>query len=124
MRLAVRRALSVAVAATVAVVLAAAGCASSGVNIEPDAQAGTAEVRAVVQLPVDLGYGGPADVPRVPRRTGGAMIALAGGHVVLADELGGQEGIDLTDKQIADAVRAAGEDPEHALTFAIVASRA
>src|SRR4051812_50069608 len=79
MRLAVRRALSVAVAATVAVVLAAAGCASSGVNIEPDAQAGTAEVRAVVQLPVDLGYGGPPDVRRVQRRAGGAVIAPARG---------------------------------------------
>lgn len=48
---------------------------------------------------------------------------LTRGHAVLAEELDKPTGRDLIDKDIADAVRAAGEDPEHALTFAILASR-
>jgi hypothetical protein len=85
-------------------------------------------VTLIVGLPNDLAFGTPAEQRRAQRRTDDALLVLARGHALLPGELGAASSIDgqaaATDKQIVDAVRAAGEDPEHTLTFSVLASRA
>jgi hypothetical protein len=103
--------------------LALSGCAGTSVSVEPDGQELAASVTAVVVLPVELGYGTEADQRRIQRRAGDSLIALTGGHAVLCEELPRAPGRDLDDAQIAEGVRAAGEDPERTIGFAIVASR-
>jgi hypothetical protein len=103
---------------------ALAGCASTQVSVEPGGAGLAGGVTVVVGLPNDIAYGTPAEQRRAQRRTGDSLLLLSRGHAILADELGVVEGRELVDKDVTDAVRAAGEDPEHALTFSILASRA
>jgi hypothetical protein len=101
-------------------------CAAATVPERQEAAVPAAPVvAALVELPVSLGYGGEAEQRRVQRRTGDALIALAGGHVILAEELGdGGGGLTvLDDRAVADRVRAMGEAPQQVLTFAVLASR-
>jgi hypothetical protein len=105
---------------------AAAGCLGATVDVRPDAKALSANVSAVAQLPIDVDYGTPAERRRAQRRAGDTLIALSGGHAILADELrpgGDATEFPMPDQQIADRVRALGEPPEHVLTFALLASR-
>jgi hypothetical protein len=99
------------------------GCAGTQVNVEPGAGALAGGVTVVVGLPNDIAYGTPAEQRRAQRRTGDSLLVLTRGHAILAEELDVPPGRGLTDKDVTDGVRAAGEDPEHALTFAILASR-
>ena len=103
---------------------AVAGCAGTQVNVEPGGQALAGGVTVIVGLPNDLAYGTPAEQRRAQRRTDDALLLLARGHAILSVELGAAAGHELGDQEIAQGVRAAGEDPERALTFAILASRA
>src|SRR5215471_1401393 len=104
--------------------VACAGCLGTRVTVEPGATALAGNVTAIAGLPNDLAYGTPAEQRRAQRRTDDALLVLAGGRAVLAAELGAREGHELGDKEIVDGVRAAGQDPERVLTFAIMASRA
>jgi len=110
--------------ATAALCATVAGCVGPQVNVESEASAVAGGVTAIAGLPNDLAYGTPAEQRRAQRRTDDALLVLAGGHAVLSGELGAREGHELADKEIVDGVRAAGQDPEHVLTFAIMASRA
>src|SRR4051812_2892751 len=99
------------------------GCGGTSVTVQPDGKALSTSVSTIVELPVFLGFGLPGEQRRVQRRTGDSLIALAGGHAVLAEELPVHDDRDLTDQEIAQAVRGVGEDPARAITFSLVASR-
>lgn len=101
------------VALTLAVGLAA-GCAST-VEVRPGAEAIAPTITTVVGLPPSIGWGGDADLRRIGRRASDSLIAATGGHAVIAEEL--LDGED--DPAVAAALKALGEDPARALTFAI-----
>jgi hypothetical protein len=106
------------------VIAGVAGCAGTQVNVEPGGNALAGGVTVIVGLPNDIAYGTPAEQHRAQRRTGDSLLVLTRGHAILADEVEVPPGRELIDKDVTEAVRAAGEDPDHALTFAILASRA
>jgi len=111
-------------------VLAAAGCATSPAPARPAGAPSVAarqppppppapKVAVVVALPPVITFGKPADHPRAERRMGDALIEASGGHAILSDELPQP----LEPGALPAAVRALGEDPARALTFAITAGR-
>jgi hypothetical protein len=102
---------------TIAVTLAVvslAGCAST-VDVRPAAEAIAPMVTTVVGLPPSIGWGGDADLRRFGRRISDGLIAATGGHAVIAEELLAGE----DDAAVATALKALGEDPARAVTFAI-----
>jgi len=103
------RSLSVALA-----VACAAGCAST-VEVLPAAETLAPTVVSVVGLPVSLGWGGDAELRRIQRRASDSLIVATGGHAVIAEELVTGEDAPA----VAGALKSLGEDPQHALTFAI-----
>jgi hypothetical protein len=94
--------------------LSAAGCGTT-VDMHPAAASLGPAISTVVGLPVSLGWGGPSDLRRIQRRTSDALIDASGGHAAIAEELTVGE----DDAAIASALRALGEDPGHALSFAV-----
>jgi hypothetical protein len=111
-----------------------AGCASGPSPARPAASAPAAvarppappppapKVAVVIALSPVITFGKPADHPRAERRMGDALIEASGGHAILAEELPpGPASLD--DGALSAAVRALGEDPARALTFAVTASR-
>jgi hypothetical protein len=92
----------------------AAGCAST-VEVRPAAESLAPNVTAVVGLPLSIGWGGVAEVRRIQRRASDSLIAVTGGHAVIAEELVTGE----DDPAVAEALKVLGEDPTRALTFAI-----
>ncbi len=100
--------------AVVAAVAWASGC-SSTIDELPAAETLAPRIVTVVGLPLSIGWGGPVQLRRVQRRASDSLIAATGGRAVIAEELTTGEG----DAQVAAALRALGEDPALALTFAI-----
>jgi hypothetical protein len=96
---------------TVAALLMA-GCAST-VEVRPAAQALAPTVTVVVGLPLSIGWGGDVELRRIQRRASDSLIAVTGGHAVIAEELVTGE----DDAAVGAALRALGEDPTRALTF-------
>ncbi len=92
----------------------AVGCTST-VEVLPAAASLAPSVVIVVGLPLSLGWGGDADLRRIQRRASDSLIAASGGHAVIAEELVTGE----DDPAVAGALKSLGEDPQHALTFAI-----
>jgi hypothetical protein len=88
------------------------------VTVLPDGKARPVHVGTIVELPLSLDAAGPGAERRAQRRAGDALIALTGGHAVLAEELRG-----TSDAEVADSLRGLGEDPAQALSFSIVVSR-
>jgi hypothetical protein len=103
--------------ALVALVAGAAGCASS-IERQPAAQALAPRITTVVGLPLSIGWGSAPELRRIQRRTSDSLIAASGGRAVIAEELVTGE----DDAQVALALRALGEDPALALTFALTVS--
>lgn len=91
-----------------------AGCAST-VEVRPAAEAFAPTVTTVVGLPVSIGWGSDGDLRRIQRRTSDSLIAAAGGHAVIAEELVTGE----DDAGVAAALKALGEDAGRAVTFAV-----
>lgn len=91
-----------------------AGCTST-VEVHPAAQALAPRIATVVGLPISIGWGGATDLQRLQRRTSDSLIAASGGRAVIAEELVTGE----DDAQVTEALKALGEDPASALTFAI-----
>lgn len=100
--------------AVVAAVAWASGC-SSTIDVLPAAETLAPRIVTVVGLPLSIGWGGPVQLRRVQRRASDSLIAATGGRAVIAEELSTGE----DDAQVAAALRALGEDPALALTFAI-----
>jgi hypothetical protein len=92
----------------------AAGCAST-VEVRPAAESLAPTVACVIGLPLSIGWGGDTELRRIQRRASDSLIAATGGHAVIAEELVTGE----DDPAVAEALRSLGEDPKHALTFAI-----
>jgi hypothetical protein len=90
------------------------GCATS-VEVRPAAQALAPNVDMVVGLPISLGFGGDAELRRIQRRTSDLLIAAAGGHAVIAEEL--MTGEDA--QAVVGSLRALGEDPARTITFGL-----
>ena len=84
----------------------------------PDGKPRPAHVSTIVELPLSLAVGSTGAERRAQRRAGDALIALTGGRAVLPEELRG-----TSDAEVAEGLRALGEDPAQALTFSIVVSR-
>lgn len=97
------------------IALALVGAASAGCFSSVDRRASGAalapQVGILVGLPVSLGWGGPAELRRIQRRTSDSLLAATGGAAVIAEELAAGD--------VAAALRAAGEDPARALTVAL-----
>jgi len=100
--------------ASATVLALAAGCAST-IEVHPAAQSLAPTIVTVVGLPLSVGWGGDADLRRIQRRASDSLIAASGGHAVIAEELVTGE----DDPAVAGALKSLGEDPQHALTFAI-----
>ena len=92
----------------------AAGCAST-VEVRPAAESLAPTIACVVGLPLSVGWGGDAELRRIQRRASDSLIAATGGRAVIAEELVTGE----DDTAVAGALESLGEDPKHALTFAI-----
>jgi hypothetical protein len=92
----------------------AAGC-SSTVEVRPAAQTLAPTIISVVGLPISVGWGGDGELRRIQRRASDSLIAASGGYAVIAEELVTGE----DDAAVAGALKSLGEDPQHALTFAI-----
>lgn len=92
----------------------AAGC-SSTIDVRPEAETLAPRIATVVGLPLSIGWGGAKELRRIQRRTSDRLIAATGGRAVIAEELLTGE----DDVQVAAALRALGEDPDLAVTFAI-----
>jgi hypothetical protein len=95
-------------------VAGAAGCGST-VEVRPAAETLAPTVVSVVGLPISVGWGGDAELRRIQRRASDSLIAASGGRAVIAEELVTGE----DDPAVAGALKALGEDPQHALTFAL-----
>ncbi|HSS39009.1 MAG TPA: hypothetical protein VLT58_09595 [Polyangia bacterium] len=94
--------------------LLGAGC-SSTVEVRPAAHAVAPTIDTVVGLPISIGWGGDIDLRKLQRRTSDALIESTGGRAVIAEEL-----VDGEDEAaVTAALRALGEDPARALTFAL-----
>jgi hypothetical protein len=100
--------------AVIAMAACAAGCAST-IDVQPAAEALAPRITTVVGLPLSIGWGGAPELRRIQRRTSDSLIAASGGRAVIAEELVTGE----DDAQVAAALRALGEDPDSALTFAL-----
>ena len=97
------------------VVLAwAAGCAST-IEVLPAAESLAPTIVTVVGLPLSVGWGGDAELRRIQRRASDSLIAASGGRAVIAEELVTGE----DDPAVVGALKSLGEDPQHALTFAL-----
>ena len=81
----------------------------------PAAETLAPTVVGVVGLPLSLGWGGDAELRRIQRRASDSLIAATGGHAVIAEELVTGEDAPA----VAGALKALGEDPQHALTFTL-----
>ena len=92
----------------------AAGCAST-IEVRPAAELLAPTVTSIVGLPLSVGWGGDAELRRIQRRASDSLIAATGGRAVIAEELVTGE----DDAAVAAALESLGEDPKHALTFAI-----
>ena len=92
----------------------AGGCAST-IEVRPAAETLAPTVVSVVGLPLSVGWGGDVDLRRIQRRASDSLIAASGGRAVIAEELVTGE----DDAAVAGALKSLGEDPQHALTFAI-----
>lgn len=92
----------------------AAGCTST-VEVRPGAESLAPTVASVVGLPLSIGWGGDGELRRIQRRASDSLIAATGGRAVIAEELLTGE----DDPAVAGALKSLGEDPKHALTFAI-----
>src|SRR4051812_28535033 len=112
----------------------AAACAGPSATVEPDAQRLASSVTTLCELPVLLGYGGPAEQRRMQRRAGDTLLALAGGHVILPEELpvtaaaavaaaAASDFADVDSIKLAEQLRASGEQPQSVLSLAAVVSR-
>ena len=112
-RIAVEPSVSLAFASALALVCAA-GCAST-VEVRPAAESLAPTIACVVGLPLSIGWGGDAELRRIQRRASDSLIAATGGRAVIAEELVTGE----DDAAVAGALESLGEDPKHALTFAI-----
>lgn len=97
---------------------AAAGCGGAIVHTRGDASSLITQVSGVLSLPPRLSFGRLGDQRRVARRTGDSMIQATGGHAVLSDELPS-----IDPELISDGLRSIGENPEHILTFSVIAAR-
>jgi hypothetical protein len=64
---------------------------------------------------MSIGWGGDGDLRRIQRRTSDSLIAATGGRAVIAEELVTGE----DDAAVTAALKTLGEDPAHALTFAV-----
>jgi hypothetical protein len=95
------------------------GCGGAIVHTRGDAASLIPEVSAVLSLPPRLSFGRIGDQRRVARRTGDTLIQATGGHAILSEELPSAD-----PELIADGLRALGEDPQHTLTFSVIAARA
>ena len=91
-----------------------AGCAST-VEVRPAAESLAPTIASVVGLPLSIGWGGDTELRRIQRRASDSLIAATGGRAVIAEELLTGE----DDPAVAAALKSLGEDPKHALTFAI-----
>jgi hypothetical protein len=110
-----KRSLSLVSPATWAVALVVtAGCVST-VDVRPEVASLAPTITAVVGLPISIGWGGDVDLRRIQRRTSDSLIAVTGGRAVIAEELVTGE----DDAAVTSALKALGEDPAHALTFAV-----
>lgn len=94
--------------------MCAAGCTST-VEVRPAAETLAPTVVSVVGLPLSVGWGGVGELRRIQRRASDSLIAASGGRAVIAEELVTGE----DDPAVAGALKSLGEDPQHALTFAI-----
>ena len=92
----------------------AGGCAST-IEVLPAAETLAPTVVSVVGLPLSVGWGGDVELRRIQRRASDSLIAASGGRAVIAEELVTGE----DDPAVAGALKSLGEDPQHALTFAI-----
>jgi len=109
------RSLGFALVFALALALAgAAGCAST-IEVLPAAETLAPTIVSVVGLPVSVGWGGDAELRRIQRRASDSLIAASGGHAVIAEELVTGE----DDPSVAGALKSLGEDPTHAVTFAL-----
>jgi hypothetical protein len=100
--------------ALAALVACAAGCTST-IEVRPAAESLAPTIVSVVGLPLSVGWGGDAELRRIQRRASDSLIAASGGHAVIAEELVTGE----DDPAVVGALKSLGEDPQHALTFAI-----
>jgi hypothetical protein len=103
--------------ALAALVAGTVGCGST-VETRPAAEALAPRITTVVGLPLSIGWGSAPELRRIQRRTSDSLIAASGGRAVIAEELVTGE----DDAQVALALRALGEDPALALTFALTVS--
>lgn len=106
---------AVACAAIVCAAAAGATGCSSTIEVQPAAESLAPRIATVVGLPLSIGWGGATELQRIQRRSSDSLIAATGGRAVIAEELITGE----DDAQVASALRALGEDPATALTFAI-----
>jgi hypothetical protein len=105
---------SASVLASALALACVAGCAST-VDVRPAAELLAPNVASVVGLPLSIGWGGDAELRRIQRRVSDSLIAVTGGHAVIAEELITGE----DDPAVAAALKSLGEDPARALTFTI-----
>lgn len=97
-----------------AAVLALSGACSSRVEVRPSAEALVQHVNAIVELPTSIDWGGAADQQRIQRRTSDLLLDMTKGHVVIAEELRGQD-----DAYLSGMLRKLGEDSAHAISLTI-----
>jgi len=100
--------------ALAALLTCAGGCAST-IEVRPAAETLAPTIVSVVGLPLSVGWGGDVELRRIQRRASDSLIAASGGRAVIAEELVTGE----DDPAVAGALKSLGEDPQHALTFAI-----
>jgi hypothetical protein len=91
-----------------------AGCASTTVEVKPDARALAPTVAMIVAMPTSLEWDSMADQRRLQRRVSDALLEVTGGRAVVAEELRGQD-----DDYLKKALQAIGEDPTRAVTFSL-----
>src|SRR3954468_10277961 len=120
-----------AIVCALVAVVGAAACAGPSATVEPAARRLAGSVTTLCELPVLLGYGGPAEQRRMQRRAGDTLLALAGGHVMLPEELrvtaaaavaaaAASDFADVDSIKLAEQLRARGEQPDSVLTLAAV----
>jgi hypothetical protein len=100
--------------AAVAVAVAGLGGCTSTIEVRPAAQGLADKVTAIVALPTSIDFGGMGDQRRIQRRTSDALLAMTAGHVVIAEELRGED-----DPYLQSMLRRLGEDPTGAISISI-----